>query len=144
METLPRELTAPWETDCRRCQGRLLGTFDDRGQAVRLDALPVYGGDVELLRLSVGFRAKRVEAAGDVERYVRHQCPNPAPERPVPTSVADDGMDAAHAVMPFGKYSGEYLADIPRGYLRWCLENAEIRSPDLRRAIERVAHGGND
>jgi|SRR5579871_626496 len=38
--------------------------------------------------------------------------------------------------MPFGKYRGEPLSEIPTGYLRWVLDTCELRSEDLRDAIE--------
>lgn len=28
--------------------------------------------------------------------------------------------------MPFGKYKGEELEDIPTDYIRWCLENMNL------------------
>lgn len=37
--------------------------------------------------------------------------------------------------MPFGKYKGGDLEDIPDDYLLWVLDNCELRSPTLRRAI---------
>jgi hypothetical protein len=116
-----------------------LGAFGQDGHAVVLDAAPVYGGDFELARLSVGFRARQVEAAGDVERYVRHRCTKPTPER----SANEPAAAPKRMLMPFGKHRGEYVEDLPRGYVRWCLENAEIRSDDLRRALEAAASGGD-
>lgn len=41
--------------------------------------------------------------------------------------------------MPFGKYRGEILADIPGDYLLWLLRNCRSIKPELRYAIERVA-----
>ena len=38
--------------------------------------------------------------------------------------------------MPWGKYRGEDLEDIPDDYLTWVLDNCERISPTLRRAIE--------
>lgn len=38
--------------------------------------------------------------------------------------------------MPFGKYSGEELADIRADYLEWVLENCDNIRPSLRSAIE--------
>lgn len=35
--------------------------------------------------------------------------------------------------MPFGKFKGEELLDIPVGYLEWCLDNLEL---DLRLETE--------
>jgi len=39
--------------------------------------------------------------------------------------------------MPFGKYQGKPIAEIPEGYLVWVLGNVECLSPMLRDAIER-------
>lgn len=30
--------------------------------------------------------------------------------------------------MPFGKYKGQQIEDIPDDYLRWCLENCNLDS----------------
>ena len=40
--------------------------------------------------------------------------------------------------MPFGKYRGEPLEDIPQRYLLWVLDNCHDLSPTLRRTIEDV------
>lgn len=52
-----------------------------------------------------------------------------------------DAMDAGKSViletMPFGKYKGERIADIPASYRQWCLANFEWKShnENLRQAI---------
>ena len=38
--------------------------------------------------------------------------------------------------MPFGKYSGDEIEDIPLDYLEWLLQNVELRNPDLRFEVE--------
>ncbi len=40
--------------------------------------------------------------------------------------------------MPFGKYSGHPIGDLPPAYLRWCLENLESMRPDIRAEMRRV------
>lgn len=40
--------------------------------------------------------------------------------------------------MPFGKYRGEELQDIPRDYLRWLLHNVELRGPALKAEVEYI------
>jgi hypothetical protein len=40
--------------------------------------------------------------------------------------------------MPFGKYRGYLLADVPLSYLRWCLRELQDLDPDLRREMRRV------
>jgi hypothetical protein len=45
-------------------------------------------------------------------------------------------------LMPFGKYRGEYVADLPEGYLRWLWETVDLREPLLsavRSALEGVS-----
>jgi hypothetical protein len=32
-------------------------------------------------------------------------------------------------VMPFGKYKGEFLGDIPKSYLIWMMDNLDLRQP---------------
>lgn len=139
---LPWEVTKPWESDCRRCRQRVLHAFGPNGYTVVLDAAQVYGGDVELMQLEVGLRAKQVTAAGDVERYTQHQCPN-APKvdnGSGKSGTGDDVRAARYTVMPFGKHRGEYLDDVPNGYLRWALDNCEFREERIRQAIEVVLH----
>lgn len=38
--------------------------------------------------------------------------------------------------MPFGKHAGEEIANVPRPYLSWALENMDDMKPELRAAIE--------
>jgi hypothetical protein len=37
--------------------------------------------------------------------------------------------------MPWGKYRGRLLSEVPSGYLAWCLEECENVKPSLREAI---------
>lgn len=37
--------------------------------------------------------------------------------------------------MPFGKYQGELFCDIPRDYIRWALDNMDLK-PNLRNALQ--------
>lgn len=138
MNVLPRETTAPWESDCRRCHERTLGAFDQAGAGLVLDAVPVYGGDLELRPLPVGFRAKPVEAAGDIERYVRHRCAK------VPTETEKPPVPPEDMSMPFGKFRGKKLSEINSHYLNWCIDNADIRVPELRTAMAQVVRARRD
>ena len=45
-----------------------------------------------------------------------------------------DGPDGTVTTMPFGKYKGKFIADVPDDYLRW-LEPQEFVYPRLRQAI---------
>lgn len=38
--------------------------------------------------------------------------------------------------MPWGKHKGKPLNEVPRDYLIWAVQNAEIMKPELRREIE--------
>jgi hypothetical protein len=38
--------------------------------------------------------------------------------------------------MPWGKYAGKWLDEIPLGYLGWLLEEARFLQPELREAIK--------
>lgn len=40
--------------------------------------------------------------------------------------------------MPFGKYRGQELSEVPESYLCWVLDNCERIGPTLRQAIEGV------
>jgi uncharacterized protein (DUF3820 family) len=40
-------------------------------------------------------------------------------------------------IMPFGKYKGEQLLDIPVSYLEWIYDNVELRG-DLAAGVERA------
>lgn len=42
--------------------------------------------------------------------------------------------------MPFGKYEGEMLANIPEDYLLWALQNCRNMKPNLRNAIKSVIY----
>jgi hypothetical protein len=44
--------------------------------------------------------------------------------------------------MPFGKYKGKTLDQIPPDYLDWVLREAESASPFLKDAIRRHLYGG--
>lgn len=40
--------------------------------------------------------------------------------------------------MPFGKYKGEALADVPTDYLGWLLDNVELRPPLHWQVVEEL------
>jgi hypothetical protein len=40
--------------------------------------------------------------------------------------------------MPFGKYAGNRVCDVPSGYLRWCLRTVGDLEPWLRAKMEAV------
>ena len=42
-------------------------------------------------------------------------------------------------VMPIGKHRGTSMADLPKDYVRWCLDNLQDLDPYLRAALEQVA-----
>ncbi len=39
-------------------------------------------------------------------------------------------------IMPFGKYKGYLISEIPADYLRWCLQSLQRLSPYFRQDIE--------
>lgn len=41
-------------------------------------------------------------------------------------------------LMPFGKYSGEPVDDIPSGYLQWALETWEFKTPERIKLMEEM------
>lgn len=43
--------------------------------------------------------------------------------------------DTATFVMPFGKHKSKPLAEIPKPYLRWVVDNVETLYPETREAI---------
>jgi len=43
-------------------------------------------------------------------------------------------------IFPFGKHKGKNVADVPKGYLRWLLQNVELREP-LLTAVRRAKAG---
>src|SRR5262245_42509479 len=45
-------------------------------------------------------------------------------------------------VMPWRKYCGVPLGEVPRSYLRWCLDNLDDMNPWLRGKIEETLNGG--
>lgn len=138
MSALPAGVTQPWESKCKRCGERTLGAYDVGGRGMHVDIEPVLGGNLELKPLTVFFKAVEVKPDGSVEHYVRHVCPGAEPVS-APSSTAKNGG----IVMPFGKHKGKSLEDVPSGYLRWALENADIRQPELRLAIERIVNDGD-
>jgi uncharacterized protein (DUF3820 family) len=40
-------------------------------------------------------------------------------------------------IMPFGKHKGEYVCDLPIGYLEWLYDNIELNG-DLAEAVDRA------
>lgn len=48
-----------------------------------------------------------------------------------------DRDDYSEVRMPFGRWKHSLvMTEVPVGYLRWLVENCEIKSPQLREAIE--------
>lgn len=48
-----------------------------------------------------------------------------------------DGPDEAAVVMPFGKYKGRVIADIPEDYLHWFADNVKAK-PVLAEAVAKA------
>jgi hypothetical protein len=44
--------------------------------------------------------------------------------------------------MPFGKYAGRHVGDLPRDYIRWCLRALTAMLPELRAAMRRALEDG--
>lgn len=44
------------------------------------------------------------------------------------------------SLMPFGKYKGFKMANVPGGYLRWLYDNATQLRPDLKAYLETNLH----
>lgn len=43
--------------------------------------------------------------------------------------------------MPFGKYRGKAIKDVPTGYLKWLLLKTDIQFPELTEAAEKELYG---
>ena len=48
-----------------------------------------------------------------------------------------DGQADETVVMPFGKYKGRLVSDIPESYLEWFAENVKAK-PDLAAAVNKA------
>lgn len=48
-----------------------------------------------------------------------------------------------YIIMPFGKYRGEYLGDIPKKYLQWLYDNVELYG-ELAEAVEDIISEDED
>lgn len=48
-----------------------------------------------------------------------------------------DGQEDAAIVMPFGKYKGRLVSDIPESYLEWFADNVKTK-PDLAAAVAKA------
>ena len=53
------------------------------------------------------------------------------------TALVDNGKYAPIEIMPFGKYKGERIADIPLNYRQWMIRDFEwnARNEKLRQSI---------
>jgi hypothetical protein len=47
------------------------------------------------------------------------------------------GVDYGHTILPFGKFRGSQIANVPPTYLIWVLENCDDLNQPLRKAISR-------
>ena len=147
MADLDPEIQRLSERPCKSCGARVIWCMTERNRAMPVDVAKAYGGNIELDEGDGAFMARVVRPAEDVERWVSHfvTCPQAAEHRkPAAATQPETEANPNRVLMTFGKHRGEMLGDIPGRYLKWLLENAEIREPALRRAIERVVHGGND
>lgn len=52
--------------------------------------------------------------------------------------VKSKSKDIEVTVMPFGKYKGELLVNVPRSYLDWMLKNMDNIQPNLKAAIDKL------
>lgn len=153
MSPLTKEQLSAAGDVCKKCRAAILWATTPAGKAMPVDPEPVFGGNLVLEVDAVGMlRTKVVRAAGDVEAYVAHfvSCSDPAAFRkpesadqvPDHEQQLERRKQAGRKVMPFGKYSGEYLDDVVhssrgRAYLEWLNEEG-IKKPDLREAVEIV------
>jgi uncharacterized protein (DUF3820 family) len=55
-------------------------------------------------------------------------------------------INIGKTIMPFGKYKGEYLDDMPTKYLMWLFETSSIedRYPGLYKIIEKLLDERDD
>ncbi len=68
----------------------------------------------------------------------REDCPDFDPSRAYDDQADIQGMlELANAKMPFGKYAGRYLTDLPEHYLIW-FRNKGFPAGELGRKMEAV------
>lgn len=60
------------------------------------------------------------------------------------TAVAPKGVERKWEVMPFGRYRGEPIEDLPTDYLLWAVENLERRDNGLYETLEAELWGRSD
>lgn len=46
-------------------------------------------------------------------------------------------------IMPFGKYKGEYVCDLPLKYLEWLTDNCELRG-ELEKSVKQALNDAYD
>lgn len=51
-------------------------------------------------------------------------------------NVEEAPFDVTKVMMPFGKYRGQYIGDLPQEYIDWLLDNCDNLSEDVKLAIE--------
>lgn len=67
--------------------------------------------------------------------YCRHQFWWKPPAHMIPKANFDD------VIMPFGKYRGRKLKDIPRDYLAWVHDNLDLKPGQLTEALKALCGG---
>lgn len=70
-------------------------------------------------------------ASGDARR----RKPVETPTANAPPADQPSTQSWREVEMPYGKYRGKCLSEVPVGYLQWCLEKTDIKSDALRRSI---------
>lgn len=77
------------------------------------------------------------------EQFLVHLCDYLGSRSNIDMIYSDDEINAIadnqnSIIMPFGKYKGENIKDIPMDYLEWCLNNMDISNPILKNGIEKL------